>query len=245
MQQKRFGGVVSRRADYERLFPGVREEKAIGEGSVCYLWSTSAPYAIARDNPEARIVIVLMDPAERAFHQYLKSVSDGTVGHAFHKHLDLAMACDQKKLGVFHPFLDFGNYASQVLRYRQCFPDGQIHLSLYEETQTDRGAWLARVFAFLGVNRDFRPGPVAVPSTPHVPRFARLNRALPLRQLKDMTKQILPKAMLEAARSKRSAREHTLPALPLEDRARLVRYYREDILRLQDLIGRDLSTWLQ
>jgi hypothetical protein len=245
MQQKRFGGVVSRKEDYERLFAGVHEEKAIGEGSVCYLWSSTAPYAIARDNPKARIVIVLMDPAERAFHQYLKSVSDGTVGHAFHKHLDLAMACDQQKLGIFHPFLDFGNYAGQVRRYRECFPAAQIHLSLYEETQTNRGAWLERVFAFLGVDSGFRPGPVEVPSTPHVPRFAGLSHALRVRQIKHMAKQILPKAMLDVARKKRTAREHILPALAPEDRARLVGYYREDILRLQDLIDRDLSAWLQ
>ena len=245
MQQKRFGGVVSRREDYERLFAGVHQEKAIGEGSVCYLWSSTAPYAIARDNPKARIVIVLMDPAERAFHQYLKSVSDGTVRHAFHRHLDLAMACDQQKLGIFHPFLAFGNYAGQVRRYRECFPAAQIHLSLYEETQTDRGTWLAHIFAFLGVNSGFRPGPVEVPSIPHVPRFAGLSHALRLRQIKDMAKQVLPKTMLDAAKKKRRAREHILPALAPEDRARLVGYYREDILRLQDLISRDLSAWLQ
>lgn len=246
MQQKRFGGVVSRGEDYERLFAGVREEKAIGEGSVCYLWSSTAPYAIAKDNPKARIVIVLMDPAERAFHQYLKSVSDGTVGHAFHKHLDLAIACNQQKLGIFHPFLDFGNYAGQVRRYRECFPAEQIHLSLYEETQADRGAWLESVFAFLDVDCSYRPGPVEVPSTPHVPRFAGLSHALRLRQIKDMAKQILPKAMLDAARKKkRPTREHILPVLAPEDRARLVRYYREDILQLQDLVDRDLSAWLQ
>ncbi|MGO4210967.1 sulfotransferase, partial [Terriglobus sp. YAF25] len=168
MQQKRFGGVVSRREDYERLFAGVHQEKAIGEGSVCYLWSSTAPYAIARDNPKARIVIVLMDPAERAFHQYLKSISDGTVGHAFRRHLDLAMACDQQKLGIFHPFLDFGNYTAQLRRYRECFPAAQIHLSLYEETQADRTAWLERIFTFLGVDCSYRPGPIEVPSTPHV-----------------------------------------------------------------------------
>ncbi|MGB3294341.1 MAG: sulfotransferase, partial [Phormidesmis sp.] len=36
-------------------------------------------------------------------------------------------------------------------------------------------------------------------------------------------------------------------ALPLssEDRELLERYYQEDILRLQDLIGRDLSGWFK
>ena len=34
------------------------------------------------------------------------------------------------------------------------------------------------------------------------------------------------------------------PGLDPEIRRQLIDFYREDILRLQDLIGRDLSAWL-
>ena len=40
---KRFGGIVCELSDYEKLFTGVRSETAIGEASVSYLWSRSAP----------------------------------------------------------------------------------------------------------------------------------------------------------------------------------------------------------
>jgi hypothetical protein len=44
---------------------------------------------------------------------------------------------------------------------------------------------------------------------------------------------------------KQEEQSDALPKLCPEDRAVLVAYYREDILRLQDLIQRDLSSWLR
>jgi hypothetical protein len=36
-----------------------------------------------------------------------------------------------------------------------------------------------------------------------------------------------------------------MPALSVDDRALLVRYYRDNIMKLQEVIGRDLSAWLR
>src|ERR1700676_1834785 len=58
-QRKRFGGIVSDPNDYQLLFSEARAQKAIGEASVCYLWSRTAPAAIASAIPHARIIIIL------------------------------------------------------------------------------------------------------------------------------------------------------------------------------------------
>jgi hypothetical protein len=233
---KRFGGMISDWDDYLRLFSHVRQEKAIGEGSVCYLWSGTAASAIASVIPHARIIIVLMDPAERAFHQYLKSISDGTVSHSFQKHLDLAMRAGPE-LGIYHPFLAFGNYAAQVQRYMDNFPPHQLHISLYEDMQADYGRWFSGLLSFLGVENSFVPSEVDVPSTPHIPRFVKAGFLL--RRALRMTPRPLKPYI------KRAIYLKELPELNAEDRTVLVRYYRDDILRLQDLIQRDLSAWLR
>ena len=72
-------GIVTEWEDYIRLFAGVRDQPAIGEASVCYLWSPTAAKTIASVLPHARILIILRDPADRAFCQYLHNVSDGLV----------------------------------------------------------------------------------------------------------------------------------------------------------------------
>lgn len=243
MLYKRFGGIISEWSDYLKLFSGVTHEKAIGEGSVCYLWSESAPAAIASAIPHARILIILMDPAERAFYQYLKSVSDGTVGHSFREHLKLAMQADSR-LGVYNPFLAFGNYTEQVRRYQENFPHHQLSISLYEDTHAGYAVWFSNLLSFLGVDSSFVPQEVEVPSTPHVPKFVGISHALRLHKLKRVAGSMVPRSLRSYARHL-VYRDKDMPQLHPEDRVTLVRHYREDILKLQDLIQRDLTAWLR
>jgi len=49
MVEKRFGAVGLEWADYLKLFRNARREKAIGEASVCYLWSQSARATFSRE----------------------------------------------------------------------------------------------------------------------------------------------------------------------------------------------------
>jgi hypothetical protein len=223
-QTKRFGGIVTELSDYRRLFTRADGEKAIGEASVCYLWSETAAAAIAKILPRARIILVLMDPAERAFHQYLKSLSDGTVDYPFREHIEAAMENVKEQsstISPLHPFLAFGEYAQQVKRYLEHFPANQLHISLYEDTQANYPEWFAGLLGFLEVDTRFAPTDVEVPSKPRLPRL-------------DPT---------DHARSLYAGNE--LPKLNPEDRAVLVAYYRDNILRLQDLIQRDLSPWIR
>ena len=121
--EPRFSGVVTEWVDYCRLFAGVRHERAIGEGSVCYLWSKTAPERIASCVPNAKILIVLRNPVDRAFSQYLHNLHSGDVRYSFRKHLDAAMAHDNDgPFSVLHPFLELGMYAEQVRRYMRHFP---------------------------------------------------------------------------------------------------------------------------
>jgi len=241
MPEKRFGGIVSDLNDYQRLFSRAKNEKAIGEGSVCYLWSKTAAAAIATTVPQARIVIVLMDPAERAYRQYLKSVSDGTVGHDFRTHLENALR-HGSELCVYHPFLEFGNYFEQVRRYIKGFPSRQLNVSLYEDIPADRRAWFRGILSFLEVDCEFRPQQVEVPSKPHVPRLVGVSHAFRSVAITRTIKRFLPKRFLSFAK-RAMERKHT-PKLRPEDRAILVDYYRGDILKLQELLGRDLTAWL-
>lgn len=237
-ETKRFGGIVSELSDYQNLFARAKHEKAIGEASVCYLWSETAAPSIAEMLPHARIIIVLMDPAERAFHQYLKSLSDGTVDHSFRRHVEIAMKSIHRpgsKICPFHPFLALGEYAQQVERYLKHFPTRQLSISLYEDTQTNYSQWFTDLLSFLNVDTHFALPDVEVPSKPNLARINSLYQPSSLAVEKN------PRSFNE----KQEDQSDAFPKLRPEDRAVLVAYYREDILRLQDLIQRDLSSWLR
>src|SRR5690349_7816414 len=59
MREKRFGGIVTTWDDYVRLFANAAKESALGEASVCYLWSPTAAAGIAERMPGAKIIVML------------------------------------------------------------------------------------------------------------------------------------------------------------------------------------------
>ena len=55
--------------DYQKLFSEVQNEKAIGEASVTYLYSKKACERIAHYIPNAKLIVLLRNPVDRAFSQ--------------------------------------------------------------------------------------------------------------------------------------------------------------------------------
>lgn len=157
MSEKRFGGVVATWPDYVKLFEGARDEKGIGEASVCYLWSESAAGNIFSRLPQARIVMILRDPAERAFSQYMHGVRKGVIRDSFCAHVQKSLDGRGTKFNPAYPFLEMGLYYAQVKRYLDLFPRESVHIAFYEDWQADSGAMVAEVLRFLGVDANFTP----------------------------------------------------------------------------------------
>jgi len=108
--------------DYLKLFQGAGDCRAIGEASPCYLWSKSAPRNMAARFPGAKIIMVLRNPAERAFAQHLHTLSVAKAPMSFREHVDMALGSTRTRIGELYPFLGFGFYGQQLRRYRGCFP---------------------------------------------------------------------------------------------------------------------------
>jgi hypothetical protein len=243
MTSKRFGGFVTEWTDYLRLFQNVRQETAIGEASVCYLWSRTAARHIVSRIPEGKIILMLRDPADRAFSQYLHVLSQGAVRVSFREYFELSLHSESKQFGNVYPFLEYGQYYEQVKRYQQVFPEKNIRIYFYEDYRRDPMTILRQIFRFLSVDATFSPDMSQRHLEPRVPRFITASywmKKLGLwRRVKDWTPVALHGSLRMAAFRQRSVLQ-----LDAEDRARLVDYYRDDISKLACLVGRDLSEWL-
>ncbi len=228
---------------YRRLFEGVRNEKAIGESSAAYLWSPSAARNIQAMIPDAKIILILRDPAERAFSQYLHQLSTGLTRSSFREHIERSLQCDRTEIGIYHPFLEAGMYASQVQRFFDLFPQEQIRIYWYEEAWRDTAAMFGDIFSFLGVDAAFRPDTSERILERRSPRAAGLHYWLKRWNFWYPLRSLVP----DSLRSRMSAaffRRGTDLKMDPRDRAWLVDYYREDVLRLSAMIERDLSSWL-
>ena len=116
------GWLVAEWEDYLRLFQRVQHETAVGEASAAYLWSKTAAEGISARIPGARIVMILRDPSERAFSQYLHQLSVGLTRSTVREHIERCLRECGGKLSIYRPLLDVGFYHQQVQRYFDRFP---------------------------------------------------------------------------------------------------------------------------
>ncbi len=236
---------ITRIEAYRELFDGVTNEKAIGEASHWYLYSPKAPGRIRYHIPEAKLIAVLRNPVDRAYSQFLHFVRDGQEPIT-----DFAQALQEEEQRISNNWA-FGRYASrgfyyaQLKRYFDTFDRDQIKVYLHEDLSADLMGVLRGTFGFLGVDETFVPEISVKPNVSGIPKSRALHTLFtrPTR-IKAVLKRRLPAGMLRLASDVKD-RNLAKPQLTPEVRRQLIEVYREDISKLQDLIDRDLSGWLE
>lgn len=241
---KPFGWIAGEWHDYLRLFRRANGEKAIGEASAAYLWSPTAAVNIHARFPDAKIIMILRDPAERAFSQYLHQLSVGLTGATFREHLEECARGGERKLSVLYPFLEIGLYHQQVKRFLDLFPRGQIRIYWYEEAWRQPATLLADVFRFLDVDAAFEPDLSRRSHERRAPRLLGPHHLLKKSGYWYPLRALVPGRLLPSFRRFAFRRGRSLTICP-EDRRYLIDYYRDDIQDLAVLLDRDLSAWLR
>jgi hypothetical protein len=243
MDRKFSGGIVAEWSDYLRLFAAATTQRAVGEASVNYLMSKSAPGAIASRIPHARIVMILRSPAERAFSQYLHYLSDGHISQSFREYVRASLRHSGQGLGIYEPFLEMGFYADQVQRYMEHFPRQQIGIWLYEETRERPQAFMRELLEFLEVDSTFTPDTTRRYNQPHIARMVTPNHMLRRIGVWKMLQRMAPKSLKSAAHRALYRPTGSVVMEPA-DRRLMLDFYRSDIQRLEGILNRDLRAWL-
>lgn len=241
---------VSQARDYLCLFAGAKEQTAIGEASTTYLKSPVAAARISKFAPLANIVILLRQPADRAYShfQYLRSQGVEPAS-SFAEALSLEKL--RRKEGWFpgHLYKEGGYYYSQLRAYFDCFSREQIKVYLYEEWNANPLQVLQDLFGFLGVDKEF-VSEIRRNNVTRIPKNMWLHRlAVSPMRFERLLAPVLPRAAHKWIISAIQGLDNRLnlaspPPIDPHIRQKLTEGYREDILKTQALIGRDLSHWL-
>lgn len=243
MHETRFGGIVCRWPDYLKLFEKVTDEKAIGEASVCYLWSQTAARNIAANRPNAKIVMILRNPVDRAFSQYKQAVAAGLVAKSFREQVRESLNNKFARFELLSPFLEYGLYYEQVKRYTERFPAESVRIYLYEEYKAAPTRIITDIFRFLTVDPKFSPDVSEKHLEMFLPRFKWLSFMLKKWGIWPRVKNIVPDDLVPVMK-RVVRRSNQKVELDPADRVWLRNYYRADMSRLSDLIKRDLRAWL-
>ena len=239
-----YGWLVLNWHDYKSLFNRVKEEKAIGEATVSYLWSATAAGNIHSRIPEAKIVMILRDPAERAFSHYMHQLAEGLTRSTFREHIEQAERGNSGEIDALHPFLELGLYCEQVKRYLDLFPRENIRIYWYEDEWREPKRLLADLFRFLNVDPAFAPDTSQRALERRAPRLIPMVYLLKKYDLWEPARRIIPAGLRPGIRSAVFRRRASL-VMDAKDREYLVGYYRDDVRKLESLLNRDLEAWLR
>jgi hypothetical protein len=217
---------------YRDLYAPVADERAVGDASTTNLVVPGAAAAIANDVPNARIVVVLRQPVDRAYAHYRHFVVAG--GEPLPSFADAVRAEPTRRAQGFpftYEYLGWGRYADQLQPFVERFGRDRVLVHLYDDLCADADGVMRATFAFLDVDADV---PAIVPRRNVIraqrrPRLSGALRALgrPGRAVADRV----------------ASATITPEPLDLGLRAELTASIDDDLHRLEDLVGRDLSAW--
>jgi hypothetical protein len=237
------GGPVADWNCYLKLFRAATNEIALGEASTCYLWSPTAAAAIAGRFPDARILMVLRNPAERVLSQHRHMLSFVPERISLTEHIDRGFSSSGPHIGESWPFLHFGLYSAQIVRYLRHFPRERVHIAFYEDFVCDPAEFIAEIYRFLGVDTSFQPDISQRHMEARVPHSHALNRRLKSLGAWTLASRVSPSRVRRRLR-RFVYRPNASVSMTTVERQRLVSFYRDDIQRLSLIVRRDLSTWL-
>ena len=231
--------------DYQKLFDGVTDEIAIGESSQ-YMHDDKASARIKEAVPDAKLIAIIRQPAERAFSGYSMRIREGAEPLSFED----ALKAEQSRI---KKGWSWGQYATAGMYYKQLKPiydlfgAENIKTFLYDELRADNLGVMVQVYNFLGIDADFIPNTnrrhneSIIPSNPLVYKLISKPNIISA-----IYRTILPHAIVR--RFEKWLIGNNVKRLKLEPemkRRMTDEYFREDIVALQDLIGKDLTHWLE
>ncbi len=238
---------------YRELFKQVSNETAIGEASPLYIYVPKAVERIKHYIPNAKLIAILRHPVDRAYSHFLHWLKLG-LEPLDTDFLQLFQEEEKYIINDWSPqwhYKQRGLYYVQLKRYFDTFDRHQIRVYLYEDFFSDNVIDnVQEVFRFLGVDETFVPD-IKKHNVSRIPKktayFKFITKPNPM---KSILKPFLPKKwrrriQIHLKKMYLKKEQHTIkPKLDPAVRRQLTEeYYKDDILKLQELIQRDISKW--
>jgi len=222
---------------YNRLWAHARPGQLRVEASTSYFWSASAARDLPAAHPNAKALVVLRNPVDRAFSQYRMALKYGLVSRSFLEEL-ATDAEGPAAWGQRQNFIALSRYAESYRRWSASGLD--LKVVLYEQAFDAPEAFWADVQRFFGLELVPLPHAERVHAAhdvrwPHLARFAQHHPVG--RWLKDR----MPSGLKERAKAA-TATDQPMK-LKADERAKAWGYFSDDVAELEGLLGKNLSLW--
>jgi len=237
--------IITDESVYFELYEKATGFQVIGDASPSYLWDELSASRIHKDYPEAKILIILRNPVDRAYSHYLMDLASGVQrDRDFMSALAFDNAKEERQWGRAHLYQDLGLYSAQVSRYMRLFGRSNVKVIMYEEFIDDTQRNIKNIFDFIGVDSGIsREIDFGLVHNPY--RISRHGAGMFLfMKLKfGFLRHLLPSRIRRELSQKILYKKSTKPKLNTSERDQLKKFYMEDILELETILGRELFEW--
>ncbi len=242
-----FNRITTDPNDYAALYASA-DGRLTGDVSPVYLVDQSVAAQIARARPDARIIIILRDPVERAFSQYLHHVRDGLEpATSFDAALDLEPTRRAEGWSWGHCYATHSHYADQIARYLNAFPRQQILFLEFSQLDAAPDDCWRKICLHLGI------APTPLVNNPRLNVTAGLasvsDRPAMTRALRHpgrvqrLVKRLIPQGFRKRLRTWLEGAGKPLPVLEEATRQRLARRYDTERAGISEQTGLSLDHW--
>jgi len=231
---------VKNKDDYLKLFRGVTDEKAIGEVSPIYLRDAGSPELIKKTIPNAKIIICLRNPVQRAFSHYLMHLRGGYATRTFSKALQNFINSKEKDDRFQQSIINPGFYFETTKRYVQLFGQSQVKIIIFEEFVKNQKEFFREILRFLDVDSEI-PKNIGKVYNPYLETKNELARSIIRNKIiRKIAKNTLPRKTSYSIMDKFLNKEGKKPELKSEEKTKLWKIYQSDIIKLEEFLNRSL-----
>jgi len=221
---------------YHNLFSDKKDEEIFGESSVSYLYYPEVPKRIKEYNTEAKIIIMLRNPVDRAFSHYLMDFKLGLLSDKFEDVFN-------KKEGLkFQQYFLLGNYYEQVKRYLDEFTKENVHIIWYSDFKKDAEQEVKKAFEFIDVDSAYKVNFKTVHNSFFMPKGKIIRKIYSIVWLRKLLLFLFPFTLITFIKSTLFTKGKK-PKITNESRKIFTEYYLDDICKLEELLSINLSEW--
>jgi hypothetical protein len=224
---------------YGRLFRDAPADQPVGEFCPTYFPLTAVRDRIRHDLPACKIIVTLRDPVDRAYSQYKMLRHDGYLP-------DVSF---DEALKINPGIVNSSRYATHLVKWFEGAGRDNVLVCFYDDLVSDGQGFLDRVCDFIGIPR----APVVALDKKTINAFEAGPKSAFLARVAIVTKSALQShdyfrtdALLDRMGFFAFCRGRGVkfPPIPSELALRLREELLPEIQALEQLVGRDLSTWI-
>jgi Sulfotransferase family len=240
---------IWRRADYQALFRGAPDEAVRLESTPFYLYMPGARRRIAEELREAKLIVVVRDPIDRAYSNWMHLWVDGLEPTS--DFVEAWQAEDRRVAAGWAPFWHYrrlGAYGEQLADLFSLIEQDRVLVLRYWQLVSHQDETLNRVARFLGIAEDqitTIPPDNARPFVEPGVRASVLGRVIRAGAAAGsyLPPQTWRRASKPLARLLQRGGPIQRPKLAREQRAALLADIVDDIERLERTLGESFEDW--